>query len=591
MQPYFRIAEDNKAIFQPADLFKTGHLFDDIEGFRPGDAASAFWLITDLRSREAADVVISFQHLSYADLYIMPDTAGAVITHQQAGAFRVLSLINSGDSRFHFLVKLSPGITYRVLIRSQHTKQYKPVFDFELSSLHHYNKTRHRRDMIGFWMQGAEGLLLLYVLITWATTRYRPYLWLALFIGGFTIYNLALGRFLIDWFFAENPQVGWRLTIHFLHLALAALFLLVLDFWKVKEKDRVLYHLGQVILYGILVMSALSFVINYYTANFRFMARLNGVFLIVQMAYLLRTLKLWKQFDKQERFLAYGVVVYLVIALVATLALFISGEKVFTLYAILSGSIVISVSLLFLTGINGKLWQNEKDKILYLSQLNQLQQQQNLLLEESVAERTRELNGRNERIELLMNELNHRVKNNLQMLYSLNGLQLSGNKDPHVRNILTENIVRIKAMMLMNDRLNPENITGLSAANFISDITEHSKSFFSLSQPVDIRLSIDDTLFVDATTGLCLGLIITELLTNSYKHAFLKQPNPQITIDMKSAWNHWMMSYHDNGPGFQSVAGDSFGMTLIADLTRQLRGSYTLDRNGGANYLFKFSFQ
>ncbi|MBX2925245.1 MAG: hypothetical protein KF746_23795 [Chitinophagaceae bacterium] len=591
MRPYFGIAEDGGAVYTPDTLFANPGLFTSIAGFKTEKPGSIFWLFTRIKSPDAADAVISFKHLSYADLYIMPDTPGATATHQRAGAFRPAEQISPGDSRFHFQLRLTGGITYRVLIRSLHTKQYRPVFNFELNDLHRFTKARQQRELVDFWFQGAAMLLLLYVLITWIINRYRSYLWLAVFITGLMLYNLALSRYLIDWFFPSDPYAGWRLTIHFLHLAMTGLYLLVLDFWKVKEKNLWLYRLGKVVLYAIVVLSVLSFFIHYYTGNFRIMSLINGSFLVVQLAYLLRVLLLWKHLDRQERFLGYGVIIYLLIALFVTVALFAVGEAAFSLFIILSGSLLVTISLLFLTGINGKLWQNEKDKTLYLAQLTRLQQQQNQLLEENVAERTQELNRRNKHIELLMNELNHRVKNNMQLLYSLNSLQLSGNKDEYAGNILKDNIARIKAMMLVNDSLNPGNNPDnktISPVIFIANIVEHSKKMFAQSEPVDIRLSIDNTLILDATAGVCLGLIITELITNSYKHAFSEQPLPQIRIEIQNASDHWKMHYHDNGRGLSIQPPNSFGLTLIADLTRQMKGHYTISRHNGAGYFFTF---
>lgn len=591
MRPYFGIIEDDTAIYDPDTLIANPGLFTSITGFKTERPSSIFWLFTRIKSPDEADAVLSFRHLTYADLYIMPDTPGAVVTHRRSGAFRPAEQISPGDSRFHFRLRLAAVITYRVLIRSRHTKQYQPVFNFELNDLYRFTKARQQREVIDFWFQGAALLLLLYVLITWIMTRYRPYLWLAVFITGLMLYNLALSRYFIDWFFPARPDWGWRFVIHFLHLALAGLYLLVLDFWKIKEKNHRLYRLGKAVLYAILLLSILSFFIHHYTGNFRIMSQVTGCFFIIQVAYLLRVLLLWKRFDEQERFLAYGVILYLTVALFVTLALFVVGEAAFSLFTILSGSLLVIVSLLFLTGINGKLWQNEKDKTLYLSQLTRLQQHQNQLLEESVTERTLELNRRNKHIELLMNELNHRVKNNLQLLYSLNSLQLAGSKDEYVGNMLKDNVARIKAMMLVNDSLNPGNNPGnktISPATFIADIVEHSKKMFAQSAPVDIKLTIDSSLVLDATAGLCLGLIVTELITNSYKHAFSEQPQPQINIEILNAGDHWKMHYGDNGKGIGVQPDDTFGLTLIADLTRQLKGHYTIDQHKGFSYFLNF---
>ncbi len=153
MQPYFRIIEDSSAAYTPDRLFSHPELFNPIEGFTATKPGNIFWLFTHIQSSETADAVLSFKHLTYAELYILPDTPGAVYTKRYAGAFRPANQISAGDSRFHFQLDLAAGVTYRILILSQHTKQYKPVFDFSLESQYPFNKNQRQRELIDFWFQ------------------------------------------------------------------------------------------------------------------------------------------------------------------------------------------------------------------------------------------------------------------------------------------------------------------------------------------------------------------------------------------------------------------------------------------------------
>lgn len=591
MAPYFQVVEDEAGVYSADSLFAQPELFRSLSEFQPAQKNSVFWLYSIIKPTETVDVVVSFKHLSYADLYIVADTTDAPITHQSAGAFRVSSQIQLGDTRFTFRLQLKSGISYRMLIRSHHTKQYKPIFDFELSNLHRFEKVKSQWELVDIIFLGAGLLLVTYVFISWLMTRYKPYLWLVIFVAGMMLYRLALGRYLIDWFFPEKPITGWLLTIHFLHPALAGLYLLILDFCQIKEKSWLLYRFGKIVLYSILVNTMLAFLINYYTSNFQLSGQLNGLFLIVQFIYLFFILTLWKKLDQHQRFLGYGIVLYLLLGFTTTMLFLLLGEVVFTMFGIILGSLIVFISLFFLTGINGKLWKNEKDKTQYLSQLNQLQKQQNELLEENVTARTKELNERNARIELLMNELNHRVKNNLQFLYSMNSLQLASNKDHFVGEILRDNVARIKSMMLVNDALqtnNNEDNSFLSAAQFLQDITDHAKVVFTSLVPVDICLLVDDALQLKAKSLSCLGLIVTELITNSCKHAFSHQPLPKVVIDIKSDDDCWKMHYSDNGTVAKTESRKGFGLSLITDLTRQLRGQVQQEDSGSISYFFTF---
>lgn len=591
LRPYFRVLEDFERKFSADSLLQNRSAFQPLAAFHPSRVDGVYWLMTRVRSEKEMELVLSFKHLTHADLYLLPDTAGASYMHRKAGAFRPVGEIYNGDSRFHFHFELDEGVPYILLIRSWHNKKYRPIFDFELEELHSFLKHKQHRELVDFWFQGAAMVLLLFVLITWAITRYRPYLWLAIFIMGIIMYNLSLNRYLIDWFFPGDPITGWRFTVHFLHLGIAGFYMLLLDFWKIKKRNFKLYRIGRFIVLGIIGLSILSYCVNKFTGNFRLMSEVNSGFIVVQILFIGRLLMQWKGFDRYERYLGYGVILYLLVSVLLTISLVIFQEKVIVLFSIASGLMLVSVSLFFLAAISGKLWQNEKDKNLYLERITEMQKHQNEELERKVLDRTRELKQRNEHVELLMNELNHRVKNNLQLLYGLNILQLEGSKEKVTTSILKDNITRIKAMMLVNERLNPSKIlesSQIAPADFIADIAAHSKIMFPPEKPINMDLQIDKELVLTAKAGLCVGLIVTELITNSYKHAFCGTDEPNISIEIVRDGVYWTLRYEDNGRGMSNPSADSFGLSLITDLTRQLKGKFSVISDRGVKYVFNF---
>ena len=593
LKPFFGILEQrDSTIYSPEVLLSNPQLFQPLKHFKPLKYNHSFWLLTTIHSTDIYNAVLSFKYLTYADIYIIPDTIGATYQAHHSGSFQPQKNILPEDGRFFCQLNLTPGITYKLLIRSHHTKQYQPIFDFTLNNHYQFFNSKQRNEITDYWFQGGLFLLLLYVFINWLTTGYRPYIWLILCISGFYLYNLCLSRFMIDWFFPNQPITGWRLTIHFLHIGMIGLYLLILDFWKIKEKNALLYKLGIGIIYGIIAISITSFCINYFFSNFKLTTYLNISTSIVQFAYLLSLIKLWRTLNKHELFLAYGIVIYMILALILNIGILIAGEAILKIVPILSSILLITISLLFFAGINGQLWQIKKDKNLYLTQLTQLQQKQKQLLEENVAERTQELNERNKYIELLIHELNHRVKNNLQLLYSLNTLQLAVNKEVHASNILKDNIARIKAMILVNDRLDPKNNIDkkhITLSNFIAEIVDHSKKMFSLQNPINIKINIPNDFTLEANASLCIGIIVSELITNSYKHAFSENNKPQIVITVSNYSTYWVMEYQDNGPGYKEESTNGFGVNLIADLARQLKAQLNIQHQNGVHYFFTFA--
>jgi len=592
LKPYFRILEDDGHKYNPNYLLSSPHIFQAINGFKPDKPDHSFWLFTSFKADTATTAVITFRHLTFAELYLQADTPNAPIIHRKAGVFRPLKEIDKGDSRFHFSVDLEKNLPYKILIKSTHVKGYTPIFDFELTNKNDFLDKKVASELSNLFLQGASALLILYTFLSWLSTRYRPFLWLMIFATGFHLYDIALNRYLIDWLSPNSPQNAWLGIQTFLHIGLFGLFLLLIDSWNIKAKNYRLFQYGRLLLAAIFVLSAVSFSINYSTLNYNLTTKINIIFSFLPIAYAVTTLLLiWHKLDKQERYLAYGLILYLMATLFFNITISLWGEKLYLFTPIGSKIVSISVVLLFLTGLNARLRQNEKDKLHYLNELNQLQKHQNELLEESVALRTSELNQRNQHIETLMNELNHRVKNNLQLLYSLNSLQLPTAQDTGTTDILKDNISRIKAMMLVNESLNlSQNVNerATSLNEFITAIVAHSKRMFVTETLTDIQVNVDETLILDSKLGLSLGLIVSELLTNSFKHAFSHQPKPIVAISISVKNSKWQLLYHDNGSGLKSEKENTFGLMLIKDLTRQLKGNLETSSRNGLAYIFNF---
>lgn len=592
LRPYFGVIEDAENLCEAASLLQNSTSFEKVSQFTPKKPDHTFWLYTPLKSNVSVSAIISFRHLTFAELFLQADTPNAPIIHRKAGAFRPIKEIKNGDSRFHFSIELKQGVPYKLLIKSTHSKKYKPVFDFELSQRDDFIEKQHQRELVDLWLQGASALLILYVFLSWLSTRYRPFIWLTMFTLGFYFYNISQNRYFIDWFFPATPQTGWLLVQSFLHLGLMGLFLLLIDSWNIKKKDARLYFYGKMVIISILIIALISFFINLFLTNYHLSTRINVIFSLALLTYAISTsILLWPKLDKEERYLVYGLALYVSATIFFNITISLWGEQTYLVTPIVTKIISITVALLFLTGLNARLRQNEKDKMRYLDELNQLQKHQNELLEQSVILRTAELKQRNERIETLMNELNHRVKNNLQLLYSLNSLQLPSVVEPSTLHILKDNIARIKAMMLVNESLNPiynpgEKATSLN--DFITEIVTHSRKMFISNTPTTINLEIDKDLTLDAKIGLSLGLIVSELITNSFKHAFINQPSPKIRIHIAMENHQWVMKYDDNGSGINTDKANTFGLTLIKDLTRQLKGNLSTVNEDGLKYFFTF---
>ncbi len=187
--------------------------------------------------------------------------------------------------------------------------------------------------------------------------------------------------------------------------------------------------------------------------------------------------------------------------------------------------------------------------------------------------------------EMLMKEIHHRVKNNLQVISTLLDLQLVNITDEQAKDAITESNTRLRAISLIHQQLyQDDHITTIEFSRFSEDLHKQLSGIFSKpGQRVTFTNNIPaGTLDID--TAVPLGMILNELMTNSYKYAFGKG-NGNITISTEQRKDHYALIYHDSGPGiadgFDIKTSKSLGMRIIYRLSRQVGGTctYLKDKN------------
>lgn len=203
------------------------------------------------------------------------------------------------------------------------------------------------------------------------------------------------------------------------------------------------------------------------------------------------------------------------------------------------------------------------------------------------------LTEQNEKIETLMRELHHRVKNNLQVISSLLGLQSSRLEDPTAKKAVLEGKSRVRAMSLIHQRLyQKEGITEMNFQSYVRDLVSDLKESYMPEEKVNIDLSVPD-MTIDIEKVLPLGLILNELISNSFKYAFQDISEPLIKVEMFMEGNHFSLNVSDNGNGMETgTALDqarSFGLRLVNLLVKQLNGSLTVNSFQGLSYKISFS--
>lgn len=199
--------------------------------------------------------------------------------------------------------------------------------------------------------------------------------------------------------------------------------------------------------------------------------------------------------------------------------------------------------------------------------------------------------------EILIKEIHHRVKNNLQIISSLLNLQNNYVTDPVTDAVLTECQNRVKAISYVHESLyTNDDFTNLKIGNYVQGLVNNLRySFTSTLKKVDILYEIDES-FINLDYAISLGLIINELVTNSFKYAFNNQiGDNEIYIKIYKEEEFLKMIYSDNGIGFDKninfKKSTSLGIELIHILTEQLQGNLTIENNNGVKYLFNFDLK
>ncbi|MCI2229297.1 sensor histidine kinase [Polaribacter sp. MSW13] len=194
--------------------------------------------------------------------------------------------------------------------------------------------------------------------------------------------------------------------------------------------------------------------------------------------------------------------------------------------------------------------------------------------------------------ELLVKEVHHRVKNNFQIVSSLLELQTKGIEDEKALELANEGKNRVKSMALIHQKLYQNDSGLIDFDEYIKLLTKELSSLYSSAHNVKTSISSENMMF-DVDTAIPLGLIINEIITNSYKYAFRNDKENNLSISIHKEDNEdYRLIIKDNGPGlsddFNVKKTKSLGLRLVNRLVKQLHGTLKQTNNGGAKFEIYF---
>ena len=220
-----------------------------------------------------------------------------------------------------------------------------------------------------------------------------------------------------------------------------------------------------------------------------------------------------------------------------------------------------------------------------------IEQEHNTRLEEKIEFDKRDIAAAKQ-IKLLMKELHHRVKNNLQIVSSLLSLQSFRITDKIAANAVREGQHRIEAMSMIHQRLyTHDNITEVNIKEYITDLSESLMLAYGYSRDnFVLKLHIENEM-MNVDKAIPLSLIINELVTNAFKYAFSSIEKPTLTITLSKAKSDIQLFIADNGKGIDMQAWQTnkgYGKELVQTFTKQLDGEMSVEVDNGTT--FKISF-
>ncbi|MEL7529768.1 MAG: histidine kinase dimerization/phosphoacceptor domain -containing protein [Bacteroidota bacterium] len=241
----------------------------------------------------------------------------------------------------------------------------------------------------------------------------------------------------------------------------------------------------------------------------------------------------------------------------------IKRQQLMGLLALLGAIALAVISLL--------LWRGYRLKQRTNQQLNA----QNETIQQSLEER-----------EILLKEIHHRVKNNLQVVSSLLGLQSRSIDDPSALEAIAESRNRVRSMALIHQNLyQDENLMEVSLPDYISQLSQSLLESYQMS-PQEIRLKQEVAdVALDVDLLIPLGLILNELISNALKHGFAERQQGEIKIEVQALADKLQVKVADNGVGlpedFERRSQQSLGFKLIRSFVKKMNGSLQINSQAG----------
>lgn len=229
-----------------------------------------------------------------------------------------------------------------------------------------------------------------------------------------------------------------------------------------------------------------------------------------------------------------------------------------------------AIMLLFLSGLLWALY-----RLYQKNQQNQIQ----------LAAQNVQISKALEQNQMLIKEIHHRVKNNLQVISSLLSMQERKIEDEGTKDALKSSKTRVQSMSILHQSLyQGDNLKDIDVDKYMDELVENIIDTYQLNKKIDFKIDVDP-ISLDIDTLVPLGLITNELISNALKHAFVGRESGNINVSLKESNTNMILTVADDGVGFEGeelpLKKGSLGARLITSFTQRLDGKVKIDQSNG----------
>ncbi len=449
------------------------------------------------------------------------------------------------------------------------------IVGLKLWQLHAFWQHESRHQFILALFFGAMAIIILYNLVIYLSVRERVYLYYVIAFAGIVIHHLFYRGVAEAYFF--SPEHAAHIVRYAAFIVALPTFFLALFTKEVLRLEQY-PRLNRMLHYSLVLFVPAVFVTYFFDLN-----SLRSLFpvLLLLMLFGITLYALWHR-NRQAKFIMAG---WIILAASGTM-MFLSSKGYFDIFTHLPYFVEITLlteTLLFSLLLADRLKQLRVEKIASQQKLISYQQNEEERLKMLVDTRTAQLKQSVKETEMLLQELNHRVKNSIQTIVSFLRLKIDETEDETMVASLRQVENRILSISHLYALLhNSHNISTVNAHEYLSLLIEQIENTFA-NEHITVSLHTDVTL--DSESAVYCGFIVNEALTNAMQHAFTPGQPGEVHIILEEDSGAYRLVIRDNGRGFDTTKTyDSLGLLIMESLASyQLRGTLQIDTERGTH--------